>query len=234
MLNPFRIPAEDATEDYDTSEGTTTEEVTGIEGAKSPNVVGDVDLSKVNGIVSASDAELQFYLTDEKGILKHSKLVMNEPVAVMGVSRRLHVLVCWPETQIEHYDTRLLSSLPEVSKSGFHAKRPQESISLYKCLEAFLQEEPLGPEDMWSVFTSLIFRNTFTFYIACLTLVGGWTYSGFCKFTCNIHCYVGLRSARVSRAFRHVLSKNLDVVVINFNLFIVILTSLLKLEISSS
>ncbi|XP_062171940.1 ubiquitin carboxyl-terminal hydrolase 8 isoform X3 [Alnus glutinosa] len=149
LLNPFRIPAEDATEDYDISKGTTTEEVTGIEGAKSPFVVGDVDPSKVNGIVLASDAELQFYLTDEKGIIKHSKLVMNEPVAVMGVSRRLHVLVCWPETQSDHYDTRRLSSLPEVFKSGFYAKRPQESVSLYKCLEAFLQEEPLGPEDMW-------------------------------------------------------------------------------------
>ncbi|KHN34173.1 Ubiquitin carboxyl-terminal hydrolase 8 [Glycine soja] len=28
-------------------------------------------------------------------------------------------------------------------------QRMQESVSIYKCLEAFLKEEPLGPEDMW-------------------------------------------------------------------------------------
>lgn len=160
LLSPFQIPAEDAIEDYDISKGTATEEVSGKEGAKSPAIGGDVSPSNVNGVDSPSDVELQFYLTDEKGIVKHSKLVMNEPVAVTGVSR-LHVLVCWPETQIEHYDTGLLSSLPEVFKSGFYAKRPQESVSLYKCLEAFLQEEPLGPEDMWSVFASLIFNLSF-------------------------------------------------------------------------
>ncbi|KAK7839108.1 ubiquitin carboxyl-terminal hydrolase 8 [Quercus suber] len=144
LLSPFQIPVEDAIEDYDISKGTATEEVSGKEGAKSPAIGGDVSPSNVNGVDSPSDVELQFYLTDEKGTVKHSKLVMNEPVAVTGVSR-LHVLVCWPETQIEHYDTGLLSSLPEVFKSGL-----QESVSLYKCLEAFLQEEPLGPEDMWS------------------------------------------------------------------------------------
>ncbi|KAM3740342.1 hypothetical protein ACB098_08G091800 [Castanea mollissima] len=148
LLSPFQIPAEGAIEDYDISKGTATEEVSGKEGAKSPAIGVDVSPSNVNGVDSPSDVELQFYLTDEKGIVKHSKLVMNEPVAVMGVSR-LHVLVCWPETQIEHYNLGLLSSLPEVFKSGFYAKRPQESVSLYKCLEAFLQEEPLGPEDMW-------------------------------------------------------------------------------------
>lgn len=147
LLHPFRVPVEDTTKDCDASNGTASEEVNVIEGAKSPTA-GNVDLSKENDIVLAADNELQFYITDEKGSIKHSKIVMNEPVAVMGASKRLHVLVCWPETQIVHY-TRLLSLLPEVFKSGFHAKRPQESVSLYKCLEAFLQEEPLGPEDMW-------------------------------------------------------------------------------------
>ncbi|KAI5342698.1 hypothetical protein L3X38_010574 [Prunus dulcis] len=48
------------------------------------------------------------------------------------------------------YDTRLLSSLAEIFKSSLFAKKPQESVSLYKCLEAFLKEEPLGPEDVVS------------------------------------------------------------------------------------
>lgn len=45
--------------------------------------------------------------------------------------------------------------MPEVFKSDFLAKKPQESVSLYKCLEAFLQEEPIGPEDMWLVTNTL-------------------------------------------------------------------------------
>lgn len=164
LLTSFRILAEDATEDFDISEGTVSDEVTGIEGAEYL-IGGGVNPFKVNGFVSASDAELQFYLTDEKGIIKHSKLVMNEPVAVMQVCSQLHVLVCWPESQIKHYDTRHFSSLPEVFKSGIYAQRPQESVSLYRSLEAFLQEEPLGPEDMWSVYIiifNLSFKNIFT------------------------------------------------------------------------
>ncbi|CBI24406.3 unnamed protein product, partial [Vitis vinifera] len=63
--------------------------------------------------------------------------------------QRLNLLVFWPEKKIEQYDTHLISSLPEIFKSGFIARRPQESVSLYRCLEAFLKEEPLGPDDMW-------------------------------------------------------------------------------------
>lgn len=165
LLNSFRILAENSTEDFDISKGTAIE----VEGAESPVTDKCVNPSKVNGFVSALDAELQFYLTDEKGIVKYSKL-MNEPVTFMGLSSRLYVLVCWPESHMEQYDTKLLCSLPEVFKSGSYVKRPQESVSLYKCLEAFLQDEPLGPEDMWSVGTSLIFslsfENIFMFYIA--------------------------------------------------------------------
>ena len=103
-----------------------------------------------NGFDASSDGEMEFYITDEKGTVKSSKILMNEPLTISGELRLLHVLVCWSE-KIKKYETQLSSSLPEVFKSGFLAKRPQESVSLYKCLETFLQEEPLGPEDMWLV-----------------------------------------------------------------------------------
>ena len=74
---------------------------------------------------------------------------MNETVE-KEESKQLNVLVCWPKKYIAEYDTRLLSSLAEVFKSSLFAKKPQESVSLYKCLEAFLKEEPLGPEDVVS------------------------------------------------------------------------------------
>ncbi|XXG42502.1 hypothetical protein AAC387_Pa01g2769 [Persea americana] len=95
---------------------------------------------------SLGKIQLELYLTDEKGAAKISKLEMNGPVSVTG--GRLYVHACWPDKTIEQYDMRLLNSLPEVFKPGF-SKRLQESISLYTCLEAFLKEEPLGPEDMW-------------------------------------------------------------------------------------
>uniref|UniRef100_A0A5B6Z6K9 ubiquitinyl hydrolase 1 n=2 Tax=Davidia involucrata TaxID=16924 RepID=A0A5B6Z6K9_DAVIN len=96
-----------------------------------------------------SDAELQFYLTDEKGTNRNSRINMNESVTSTDFPARLSVLVCWPEKMFERYNIHLLSSLPEIFKSSFFARRPQDTVSLYKCLEAFLKEEPLGPEDMW-------------------------------------------------------------------------------------
>lgn len=95
------------------------------------------------------DMEFQFYLSDDKATFKGSEIVMNEPLQSTDISGRLNVLVSWSPKMLEQYNTGLFSSLPEVFKSGFFAKRPQESVSLYKCLEAFLKEEPLGPEDMW-------------------------------------------------------------------------------------
>ena len=88
----------------------------------------------------------------------NSEIKMDEPVLVSGLTNELEVLVLWSDKMIEKYDTCLLSSLPEVFKPPMFMKRPQESVSLYKCLEAFLKEEPLGPEDMWLVLI-LIFRS---------------------------------------------------------------------------
>ncbi|XP_027340882.1 ubiquitin carboxyl-terminal hydrolase 8 isoform X2 [Abrus precatorius] len=119
-----------------------TEEVAEMEEVTTPNLDPNA-----NGLDTPSDGGMDFYLTDEMG--KNSKISMSEPLAINGESRLLRVLVCWSEQQIKKYDTQLSISLPEVFKSGFLAKRPPESVSLYKCLEAFIQEEPLGPEDMW-------------------------------------------------------------------------------------
>ncbi|EXB39662.1 Ubiquitin carboxyl-terminal hydrolase 8 [Morus notabilis] len=149
LLNPFQVPAKESLEDADSPEGIASEDTTQQENILNPDVDGSVNASSINGVNSPTDAKLEFYLADEKGTIRESKIVMNESVVVTGISRRLNVLVWWPEKNIEQYDTQLLSSLPEVFKSGLFAKRPQESVSLYKCLEAFLKEEPLGPEDMW-------------------------------------------------------------------------------------
>ncbi|XP_057954340.1 ubiquitin carboxyl-terminal hydrolase 8 isoform X2 [Malania oleifera] len=145
LLSPFLTQNENALKKYDNFGSTTIEEVSE---SMNPKLDG-VDSGDGKGLDSPFDAEFQMHLTDEKGTVKNSKILMNEPLIMAEMPRRLNVLVCLPDKQIEQYDTQLLSSLPEVFKSGFSVRRPQESVSLYQCLEAFLKEEPLGPEDMW-------------------------------------------------------------------------------------
>ncbi|GLT44349.1 hypothetical protein SLA2020_182540 [Shorea laevis] len=149
LLSPFGLPVKDVLDDCDTSEGTAIEGISERENAGTPVLNGFVNTSGRNWVESNADAALQFYLTDEKGAVRESKIVMNEPVEVTGAPSQLNVLVCWQEKHVQQYDTGLLSSFPQIFKSGSFAKRPQESVSLYKCLKAFLMEEPLGPEDMW-------------------------------------------------------------------------------------
>ncbi|CAI8592805.1 unnamed protein product [Vicia faba] len=140
-FHPLQDSIEGTLENCAVSERTEVAEMEGVtDPCSDPNV---------NGLDTPLDIGMEFFLTDDKGTVKNSKILMNEPFTINGELNLLHVLVCWSEKQTKKYDTQLCSSLPEVYKSGFLAKRPQEPVSLYKCLEAFLQEEPLGPEDMW-------------------------------------------------------------------------------------
>ncbi|KAK4262966.1 hypothetical protein QN277_028451 [Acacia crassicarpa] len=62
----------------------------------------------------------------------------------------IKVFLDWTDKEHELYDANYLRDLPEVHKTGFTVKKTrQEAISLFSCLEAFLTEEPLGPDDMW-------------------------------------------------------------------------------------
>ncbi|MCH95154.1 ubiquitin carboxyl-terminal hydrolase 5-like, partial [Trifolium medium] len=67
-------------------------------------------------------------------------------------SARVLVYIDWSQKLLEKYDTHPLETLPEVLKYGPVTKKARtEPLSLYTCLEAFLREEPLVPEDMWLV-----------------------------------------------------------------------------------
>lgn len=94
-------------------------------------------------------SDFQFHVTNERGILRGQSIKVGKPLDVSGAAKKVHVLVSWSEKMLKRYDTSHLSLLPEVFKPGFLATKPQEFVSLYKCLEGFLKEEPLGPEDMW-------------------------------------------------------------------------------------
>ncbi|OIV99196.1 hypothetical protein TanjilG_19692 [Lupinus angustifolius] len=168
LLSPFQISTEETLGDFDVSKKTEETLLDFDVSKKTEETLGDFDVSKkteeiaksegtrppslspnVNGSDSPSDGGMEFYITDEKGTVKDSKILLNEPLAINGELKLLHVLVDWSDKQIQQYDTRLFNSLPEVFKYSFFTKKPQEPVSLYKCLEAFLQEEPLGPDDMW-------------------------------------------------------------------------------------
>ncbi|GMH29092.1 hypothetical protein Nepgr_030935 [Nepenthes gracilis] len=93
--------------------------------------------------------DFEFHLTDERGTTSGLRIELKTPLCVSGATKKLNVLVSWSDQMTRQYDTCHICLLPEIFKPGFASERPHESVSLYKCLEAFLKEEPLGPEDMW-------------------------------------------------------------------------------------
>ncbi|KAF8652791.1 hypothetical protein HU200_062689 [Digitaria exilis] len=98
---------------------------------------------------SAVDDELlpfQLSLTDEKGIARNS--IHTDSNRVLGIVMR--VLMDWSDSEREMYNIDYMDELPEVFKHGFLSKKTrQEAVNLFSCLDAFLKEEPLGPDDMW-------------------------------------------------------------------------------------
>ncbi|GAA0154175.1 cysteine protease [Lithospermum erythrorhizon] len=146
LLNPYLVPNQDSIDDSE-RKAAELSEVT--EDTSTSKLSGSTDTTETGELETQSETGFQFYLTDDKGTIRGSEILLNEPVKSTALSGRTSLLVCWPEKEIEQYNMQLFNSLPEVCKSGFFTKRPQESISLYRCLEAFLKEEPLGPEDMW-------------------------------------------------------------------------------------
>ncbi|XP_073066317.1 ubiquitin carboxyl-terminal hydrolase 8-like [Primulina eburnea] len=151
LLAPFLVPDEESSDNYGSTDNNAAE--VEVEDNKIPRLTEPPVTSSTEEPDSMCATKFQFYLTDEKGIGRDSEITMEEPVNLKAMTTRLNVLACWSESMAKpkhkHYDVQPLSLLPEVFKSGFFTKRPQESISLFKCLEAFLKEEPLGPEDMW-------------------------------------------------------------------------------------
>ncbi|XVE61364.1 hypothetical protein DITRI_Ditri06bG0033600 [Diplodiscus trichospermus] len=147
LLAPFLMPVEDVINDYDGDEtGNIANENSKMEDIVSPlasdsNAGSDSEENDFN-----LDSSFKFYIRDK---MQEMEIKINESVPISGSTTKLDLSVHWSDKMVEKYDTCLLSSLPEVFKPHLFARRPQESISLHKCLEGFLQEEPLGPDDMW-------------------------------------------------------------------------------------
>ncbi|KAK9699246.1 hypothetical protein RND81_08G162500 [Saponaria officinalis] len=125
----------------------------------------DTDQAKMDASMSSSDdslssdddtradlhlgSDFHFRFTDERSIKRGRTIKKTRLLKFSGGTEKVCVLVSWPEDLVRRYDTSNLSMLPEVFRRKYPTFKTQESVSLYKCLESFSKEEPLGPEDMW-------------------------------------------------------------------------------------
>ncbi|XP_076888951.1 ubiquitin carboxyl-terminal hydrolase 8-like [Bidens hawaiensis] len=108
----------------------------------------DTKMDDVVDDVAIVDGNFQFSLEKQGVYSARSKIVMDEPILIPE-TRKVSVTVSWPDEMLKRCDTSILNRLPETGGLPLSTNDPPESVSLYKCLEAFLKEEPLGPEDMW-------------------------------------------------------------------------------------
>uniref|UniRef100_A0A7N0T7J2 Ubiquitin carboxyl-terminal hydrolase n=1 Tax=Kalanchoe fedtschenkoi TaxID=63787 RepID=A0A7N0T7J2_KALFE len=70
--------------------------------------------------------------------------------AVFWPGQSVRVFLDWNDKVHQMYDYNYLGNIPAVNKGEDTLKEAkQESLTLFSCLEAFLKEEPLGPDDMW-------------------------------------------------------------------------------------
>ncbi|XP_014496181.1 ubiquitin carboxyl-terminal hydrolase 8 [Vigna radiata var. radiata] len=150
IINPFMMRAKDVSDDCENNEGINKRPSEDDELGDTTNscaIGNDTDsiIGTDDGIPLSTDFE--FYLHG----MENGKIILDKPLTVTTFPRKEPpvVVVQWSDKMLKMYNTSLLDSLPEVFKSQQFTKRIQESVSIYKCLEAFLKEEPLGPEDMW-------------------------------------------------------------------------------------
>ncbi|XP_040381779.1 ubiquitin carboxyl-terminal hydrolase 8 [Oryza brachyantha] len=93
--------------------------------------------------------QFEFYLTNGRCDVQQARIETNEVDLLESTPNRLQINVHWQQNAVRQYETSMLKSLPEIHKLELIPKRNEDSVALNGCLEAFLKEEPLGPEDMW-------------------------------------------------------------------------------------
>ncbi|KAL2250875.1 UNVERIFIED_CONTAM: Ubiquitin carboxyl-terminal hydrolase 8, partial [Sesamum indicum] len=144
LIRPFLLPGDDFLSDGASRKSAHEDE-------EIEDTVWDEAANSNNESESDSDAQrdFEFFLESRTSYSSGFKIQSDEPVPISKPDQPIKVLVSWPEKMIQDYDTSILSVLPEVCKPASMSKWTHDSISLYKCVETFLKEEPLGPDDMW-------------------------------------------------------------------------------------
>ncbi|XP_076952933.1 ubiquitin carboxyl-terminal hydrolase 8-like [Bidens hawaiensis] len=101
--------------------------------------------------VSSSDdvKEIFDFLLERPGFFQTRTYILMDQTLIIPESRKLRILASWREEVLKQYDTCILDRLPKTSEFSSRLNNLQEVVTLSECLEAFLKDEPLGPEDMW-------------------------------------------------------------------------------------
>ncbi|GAB2209906.1 hypothetical protein Droror1_Dr00027133 [Drosera rotundifolia] len=113
-------------------------------------ITSDSQVATGNGPMSVredlSSREISFtlFVTDERAY--NVKQVEEDYILKPG--QCLRVVLDWTQKALELYNFSFLEDIPVVYKAAAKKTR-QETLTLFSCLEAFLKEEPLGPDDMW-------------------------------------------------------------------------------------
>ncbi|XP_073304199.1 ubiquitin carboxyl-terminal hydrolase 5-like isoform X3 [Primulina huaijiensis] len=110
------------------------------------------DLRKGNGSSSkpVTLPKLPLQFVDENNACIDLTVGDDKVVKLSSSSMSILVFFDWSQKLLGSYDTSQIENLPEVCKYGHLGKKARnEPLSLYACLESFLREEPLVPEDMW-------------------------------------------------------------------------------------
>ena len=134
---------------------------------------------------------LPLLLVDDNNACIDLSMGEEKVVKLSPSSARVLVYIDWSQKLLEKYDTHPLETLPEVLKYGPVTKKARtEPLSLYTCLEAFLREEPLVPEDMWLVnpLTSVPYMLLFPCFFLMLTNQSNGTCINNCLFDVFTTC----------------------------------------------
>lgn len=148
VMTPFRVSRGDAAVDQTIGESSLVDETEDINMSSDASEHTSINNNSVEDETGTEDV-MQFFLTNERIPDQRMKIEMDLSITVNDPHKRLHVAVCWEDSGLDQYNFSSLNSLPEVYKAVLFSRRPQDTCSLYACLEAFIKEEPLGPEDMW-------------------------------------------------------------------------------------
>ncbi|KAH7511707.1 hypothetical protein FEM48_Zijuj12G0011200 [Ziziphus jujuba var. spinosa] len=112
----------------------------------------DSNVSHSDDVTNSKAAlpKLPLQLVDENNAFIDLLMEQEKIIKLPSTSTAILIYIDWSQNLLEKYDTHYLENLPEVFKYGPVTKKARsEPLSLYTCLEAFLREEPLVPEDMW-------------------------------------------------------------------------------------
>lgn len=145
---------------FDPSSMVTTVDPSGEAHSNSSSNIAKEDASSSKAVTLPN---LPLQLVDESNVWFDLSLEGDKTIRIPSSSTSIVVYVDWSQKLLEKYNTHFLENLLEVFKNGPVTKKARtEPLSLYTCLEAFLREEPLVPEDMWLVhFSVTLFVNIY-------------------------------------------------------------------------